>query len=416
MCTECGRTIAGGVASLCNRCWQRSPRRPFIRAEHLMEELDDPPYWLWDFTIHVSDRHCPARAALLLTRLGALLRADPGADPQSLLDRSCTPGRSIGTLACALEDFFVGRGLAHSSGRSQVLAAGRRARRIEATPAPLRGAVAAYEHALLTERDRARRAGTRPHADNTVERRLAQARDLAVHLHERGIDDWAQVDRNCIEAYLAGTDSSDTSRLGGLRRFFRFARRSKLVLIDPTDGIRAPRIRGFRGRTEPRVRQRALFTRWTGDGTAAPDEALIGLLALIHGASPEELRNLTITDVDSVCSRVRLGRRPRPTELDPATSSALTNYLDHRMRLGTKNTHLFVTRTTRSRQMPVSQYYLSHVLDPADTRISVLRATRLLALTNTHDPNLVATTYGLSPQSILDYTADCVAPTLLANL
>ncbi|RZL78683.1 MAG: integrase, partial [Rhodococcus sp. (in: high G+C Gram-positive bacteria)] len=54
--------------------------------------------------------------------------------------------------------------------------------------------------------------------------------------------------------------------------------------------------------------------------------------------------------------------------------------------------------------------------DPADTTISTLRASRLLALANSHDPNLIATTYGMSAEGVLAYFADRVDPTLLADL
>ena len=38
-----------------------------------------------DFTIHVAERYCPARAAQLVGRVGAMLRTDPHAQPTTLL-------------------------------------------------------------------------------------------------------------------------------------------------------------------------------------------------------------------------------------------------------------------------------------------------------------------------------------------
>ena len=413
-CTECGRVIRGGGARLCNRCWQRRPQRPYTRAEHLLAELDDPPNWLWDFTIHVADRYCPGQATRLVSQLGALLRTEPRAMPQTLLDRARIPGRSIGSLAKTLEDFFTARALALPTDQSQRLAAGRRARRVQAVPEPLRPAVAAFERAMLDERDRARRAGTRPRTDTTIDKRLAQIRDLSCHLVGRGIEDWAQVDKAVIENYLAEVSSAG-GRLGGLRHFFRFARRSKLILIDPTAELRVRKPRGFHGRTLPRSRQRELFTRWCTSTEVAPNEALVGLMALIHGASQHELRHLQLADIDHQHRTVRLGRRPQPIPLDPATWAALTRCLEHR-RSGTHNPHVIVTKITRSGRTPASQPYLGHLLDPADTTISTLRASRLLALTNSHDPNLIATTYGMSAEGVLAYFADRVDPTLLADL
>ncbi|MDF3313883.1 integrase, partial [Rhodococcus sp. T2V] len=104
-----------------------------------------------------------------------------------------------------------------------------------------------------------------------------------------------------------------------------------------------------------------------------------------------------------------------PIPLDPATWAALTRCLEHR-RSGTHNPHVIVTSRTRSGPTPASRAYLSRLLDPADTTISTLRASRLLALANSHDPNLIATTYGMSPEGVLAYFADRVDPTLLADL
>ncbi|QYB00063.1 integrase (plasmid) [Rhodococcus sp. USK10] len=413
-CTECGRVIGGGGARLCNRCQKRRPQRPYTRAENLLAELDDPPNWLWDFTIHVSSQYSPEHATRLVSQLGALLRTEPRAMPQTLLDRARIPGHSIGSLANMLEDFFTARGLALPTDQSQRLAADRRTRRVQAVPEPLRPAVAAFERAMLDERDRARRAGTRPRADSTIDKRLAQIRDLSCHLVGRGIEDWAQVDKAVIEDYLAEVSPAG-GPLGGLRHFFRFARRSKLILIDPTAELRVRTPRGFHGRTLPRSRQRELFTRWSTSTEVAPNEALVGLMALIHGASQHELRHLQLADIDPQHHTVRLGRRPHPIPLDPATWAALTRCLEHR-RSGTHNPHVIVTSRTRSGPTPASRPYLSRLLDPADTTISTLRASRLLALANSHDPNLIATTYGMSPEGVLAYFADRVDPTLLADL
>ncbi|MFC9841660.1 hypothetical protein ACFVKB_49230 [Rhodococcus sp. NPDC127530] len=243
---------------------------------------------------------------------------------------------------------------------------------------------------------------------------MAQVRDLSCHLVGRGIEDWAQVDKAVIEDYLAEVSPAG-GPLGGLRHFFRFARRSKLILIDPTSELRVRTPRGFHGRTLPRSRQRELFTRWCTSTEVAPNEALVGLMSLIHGASQHELRHLQLADIDHQHRTVRLGRRPQPIPLDPATWAALTRCLEHRTS-GTHNPHVIVTSRTRSGRTPASRPYLSHLLDPADTTISTLRASRLLALANSHDPNLIATTYGMCAEGVLAYFADRVDPTLLADL
>ena len=64
--------------------------------------------------------------------------------------------------------------------------------------------MAAFTDACLKARQRARRAGTRPRADSTIEHRLSVIRDLAIFLAaERGKRDWAAVDVHDIETFLA---------------------------------------------------------------------------------------------------------------------------------------------------------------------------------------------------------------------
>jgi hypothetical protein len=74
------------------------------------------------------------------------------------------------------------------------LAAGRRQRRVDGTPDPLRPAVALFADAQVRARERARGAGTRPRADSTIETNLATVRDLARFVVRCGKLDWAAVD------------------------------------------------------------------------------------------------------------------------------------------------------------------------------------------------------------------------------
>ncbi len=110
----------------------------------------------------------------------------------------------MGPFARALEDFFTHRGLALPTNQAERLAASRRKRRIDAVPAPLRPVVAAFDTSRIRAQDRARRAGTRPRSDHTLETALGILRDLALFLTEhRGKDDWALADVHDIETFLA---------------------------------------------------------------------------------------------------------------------------------------------------------------------------------------------------------------------
>jgi integrase len=348
ICRECGQRRRHAGLGLCSACWQKHPGRPFIRCEHLRERLSDPPEWLDDFVAHVAARHCVARACGFVTELGRLLEDEHLNSAQALLERSRKPGRSMGSLARALEDFFTLRGLTMPTDQAERLAAGRRRRRLNAVPEPLRQAVIAFDASRMRAQDRARRAGTRPRSDHTLETALATVRDLARFLTaDRGKRGWALVDVHDIEAFLAALPRARKRRLIVLRQFFRFARAQRLILVDPTRELTAKDPSGFRGTTLTLDQQRALFRRWTSEPHVHPHEALVGMLALLHGASSSEARTLRISDVDQQAQTVRLGKRPHPVPLDPASWTALQRCLAHRAAWPTENPHVMVTKGTK---------------------------------------------------------------------
>jgi hypothetical protein len=118
--------------------------------------------------------------------------------------------------------------------------------------------------------------------------------------------------------------ASRARQLTTLRAFFRWARASRLILADPATGIRAGRARGYHPRTLAIAEQRRLFRRWTTDPAVHPHEALTGLLALLHATPSRDLRNLKVSDIDATARTIRLGRRPHPVPLDPASWHAAT--------------------------------------------------------------------------------------------
>jgi site-specific recombinase XerD len=353
----------------------------------------------------------------MISRLGRLLAETGKATPQAILEQASRPGRSAGTLARALEDFFTDAGLAFPADHAARREAARRQRRIQETPEPLRQAVARYAAALTTAQQRARRAGTRPRADRTLADDLAVLRDLALFLAARQAKtDWATVQAADLEAFLAVRPASRARRLTTLRAFFRWARASRLILADPATGIRAGRPRGYHPRTLAVAEQRRLFRRWTTDPAVHPHEALAGLLALLHATPSRELRNLKVTDIDTAAHTIRLGRRPHPVPLDPASWHALQRCLEHREQLATRNPHVIVTTHTRTRRTAPSDQYLVRILDPAGIGTRTLRATRIIDLVASLDPKLVCQALGMNPAGILPYAADQVQDTRLANL
>ena len=418
ICRGCGQLRRHAGLGLCSACLQKRPDRPFTRAEHIFDRLDEPPpEWAPGVVGYLAARHSAARACTLITELGRLLGDEHSNAPAAVLERARRPGRSMGTLARGLEDFLTEHGLALPTDQAQRLASGRRQRRINAVPEPLRPAVAAFDAARMHAQHRARRAGTRPRSDQTLETALATMRDLARCLvGDRGKTDWALVDVHDVEAFLARLPKARKRRLIVLRQFFRFARAKRIVLVDPTRDLTAKDSSNFRGATLTLDQQRGLFRRWSGGDSAHPHEALLGMLALLHGASSSEARMLRGDDVDHGSHSVRLGRRPHPVPLDPATWSVLQRCLAHRDTLRTDNPYVLVTRGTKAGRNPASTAYLSHVLDDCGYPPRTIRSTRLVDLVNTLDPKLVAAAFGMDPQAALIYLGDHIDPTRESNL
>ncbi len=394
---------------MCHRCWSRSPARPINQAENLSMALKDPPRWLVDFAGFAAERHCVARACVMLSAVGRLLSDDEPSQPQALLERARRPGRSAGALARTLEEFFVTERLAFGLDQEARLALGRRQRRVNATPEPLRPAVAAFADHLVRSRERARRAGTHPRADNTIEQTLGIVRDLGSFLAaERAKQDWSTVEVADIEAFLRDRPANRRRRLQSSRQFFRWARKNKIVLVAPTCDLPGLPRRGFTGATLSLAQQRSLFRRWTCGPDTHPHEALVGVMALVHAAGSAELRHLRVEDFDQARQTLRLGRRRLPVPLDPVTTTVLRRCLDQRTSLGTRNPHVIVTTQTKTRSTPASTAYLSHVLDACGVPPKLLRSTRIVDLVVSLDPKVVSEVLGMKAEGLVDYLADHV--------
>lgn len=408
-CGECGRLVRRLSNGLCGRCWQRHPDRPLNQADRLADTLEDPPWWLGDFADFAADRHCVGRACLMITGVGRLLADEHSSHPQAMLERARTPGRSAGALARTLEDFFIDHDLAFGLDQDARLAAGRRQRRVDAAPEPLRPVVALFCEHLVRSRERARRAGTHPRSDSTIETALANTRDLARFLiDERAKTEWATVQPVDVEAFLNDQPNNRRRRLSNTRQFFRWARSNKIVLVDPTSDLAVIPRAGFSGSTLTIGDQRRLFRRWTSDDNIHPHEAAVGLLAMLHAFTNAELRGLRAVDVDAQRHAIRVEGRPHPVPLDPASLAAITACLDHRSGLGTRNPHLLVTKVTKPRETPASSAYMTHLLDPVGVSIKKLRSTRLVDLVISLDPKIVSEALGMNADGLLDYLADHV--------
>jgi len=413
-CRACGRTAHIEGDDLCSGCYARSPHRITVRARNLAARLPAARPWLPGFAGYLAPRHNVTAACQMITDTGRLLRDGGPARPQSLLDRAAQRGAP---LARALEDYFTSHGLALPPDHDGRKAAARRQRRLDAIPAALRPAAGAFADHELAGRQRAQHARTRPPCHNTIEGHLTSVRDLArFPAATRNLTSWPAVSTGDVEAFLSAQPATAAHRLAGLRRFFRFAARQRMILADPAATITITQPQGFAGASLTRGRQRELFRRWTA-GTAGvhPHESLTGLLALIHGATTQEIRHLTIDAINPATRAVTLRGRPQPTPLDPWTWAAIGACLACRQDLNSANPHLLITSRTKATRAPSGDSYVKNALRAAGIRPRILRSSRILALARTAGPKLIATAYGMTYGAVTRYLADDVDPTRLTN-
>jgi site-specific recombinase XerD len=354
--------------------------------------------------VHVVERYRPYEARLRLRELGQLLPAT--CEPAELVSAATRPDGLFTPLGRALDEFFDAAGPRRATGDTEARAARRRARVIDTVPDPLRPMVATFSVAELANRQRARRCGGRILTDQTLLIHLQVMADFARHTPD--IDDWATVAEGDIEAFLVLRSPAGSHILPSLRAFFVWARQQRLILVDPTRNVRNQLRRRFSGPVVDLATQRRLFGRWTTDLDVAPNEALIGLLTLLHGATVDDLRQLAVADIDHIGHTIALTGRSRPVPLDPSTWAALQATLAHRHCLNTANPHVLVNRRTKVTSEPIARTHAADILRPTGVTPQRLRCTRLAQLITTTDPLLVTELIGISHATALYYLADSV--------
>jgi hypothetical protein len=407
-CRRCGEQRRNAGHGLCNRCKLADPDWPFRYGTSLAARLPDVPGWWQALTEFAAARHHPGGAVAIVRCAGRVLLADPSAGPRQITDSTIRPDGTPTAEGRALAAFFTGRGLMMPGDQASRRAAARRQRYLDAIPAGLAAAVAAFNDAQLAERERDLRAGRRLLSDVTLETRLRILRDLAGHLAASGrITSWAEVTTAELERFLAGRNRSRHQDTYVLRRYFAWARRRKLILIDPARPLRLGPQPGFTGTVLDAGTQRSLLRRWSSADTH-PHERLTGLLALLHAASSAEIRSLTAAGVNDRNQAVMLPGRPFPAPADPATWDAVQACLRHRDQLATLNPHVIVTRATRTGDAPADGSYLTRLLAPAGVTPSACRQTRIAQLVNDLDPKLTAAALGMRDSGLVRYLADNV--------
>lgn len=405
ICTGCGRLAIHDGLGLCSPCYQRDPSRVATWTEGALMRLgDNAPVWFGPLAQDLVQRCSAPKATGHLRKVEALLHTGVGAAPAAIVAALHTSGRSAGATTRLVDEFFIRSGKGTHLDEPKRLAAGRRHRRLARVPESLRPGAEAFARYLLDSKIRAELHGHGQLADATIEARIADLAILAKQLTARGITDWAAVAVTDIEEFIT---TNTGSRLATSRGFFAFARRRKLILINPAATIRRKSPRGFAGRILTLDQQRHLLARWS-DHNVNPVERTAGLLSLLHGASCTELRHLRLADIDVGAGTVRFAGRPHRVPLDPLTAAALAEFLNARSTLLSANPYAFTTRYTRRHRDPVSSSFMTHVLDGAGITPTVLRQTRLADLAHRLDPRLVAAVFGMTEGGALHYVTDSV--------
>jgi hypothetical protein len=404
-CAGCGQQRRNVGHGLCSRCNQADPDRPFRYASSVAGRMSTVPPWWEDLATFAAARHHPGGAISILRDTARILATEPTAGPQSLL-ASCAGASSTSR---ALTAFFTSRGLVLRGDDQQRRSAARRHHFLDAVPTVLAAGVSDFNRCLLDERERAQRSGRRPLADVTVETKLRILRDLAVHLSaSRPLTGWAEVTTADLDAWISLTPARRRQLTYVLRGFFGWAKRRKLLLIDPAKALRLGAQPPFNGTVVGVDMQRALMRRWTSPHTH-PHERLTGLLALLHAASNAQIRAASTADIDRLRQTVNLASRPFPTPLDPATWAALHACLRHRDDLHTLNPHVIVTGVTRTRDTAAHKSYLTRKLGPSGTTPAACRQTRLADLVTRLDPKLTAAALGMNDGGLVRYLDDNIA-------
>lgn len=403
-CRRCGRVREHAAHGLCGACYQADPVVVDVWLAGAIGRLGErTPGWFSEFAIDLARGH-PSRAVGHLRKIERLLVAGV-TQPEAIIAALRTPGRSPGATARFAAEFFGRAGLGNHLDEASRLAAGRRQRLLDRIPDRMRPGATAFADHLLRGRVRAELHGGHGLADRTIEVRLGDLGNLARHLADHGISDWALASSSTLEVFL--NQGRPGSRLPTLRAFFAFARRRKLVLGNPAAGLQGARPRGFAGRVLTLAEQRALVRRWTGT-EAAPLERAIGLLCLLHGTSSSELRHLRLDAIDLEAGTLRLGHRRHPLPLDPLTVDAIRTCVAQRAVRPTINPHFVVTKITRLHEGPCSEYFLARTLEATGLTPRVVRQTRLADLAQRTDPRLLAAAFGLTEEGALHYVRDSV--------
>lgn len=194
-------------------------------------------------------------------------------------------------------------------------------------------------------------------AEKTQEAYLRDVRALVRFLEGRGVHDAGSVSRSNVTSYLdalrkaAKRASSRARAFTAIKEFFSHLKDMRLIAVDPTEGLEAPK----KGVVLPKILPEAAMRRLVESvsGTEPRDLRDRAMLELLYGCGlrVSELCDLTLESFPFGAEFVRCtgkGSKDRIVPLGSAAGDAITRYLESARETFSKGNvserHLFLTR------------------------------------------------------------------------
>ncbi len=220
---------------------------------------------------------------------------------------------------------------------------------------------------------------------------------------DAGYESLAEITPGHVLAALPKSGSQRQFAEYGMRSLFAVLTARKLIFINPTRGMRTTPVNG----TVPLP----LDTEGVRQALDSPDPAIALAVALVafHALTSRQLWSLKLTDI--VDGRLTLGGRLIP--LAKPVRTRLSAWLDHRARTwpGSINPHLFVSRRSAPRLVPVGHQFpwMKTNLNP-----QALREDRILQEIHATggDVRRICDLFGLSVSAAQRYAATVGHPDL----
>ena len=276
-------------------------------------------------------------------------------------------------------------------------------RRIDTLPTEFRDDVRAWLVALHEGGARAR-----PRAEAALHAYYSRVHPVLIgwaatrsHLREITRDDVSAVLKTMTGHRRTGT-------FVALRSLFRFAKRHRLVFVDPTRRLHAGR--APRRSVLPMTAEQVDIVTTTA---VTPLQRVTVALVAFYAVRAIALRHLVLDDVDLSSRRIRIDGTVH--QLTEFTHAVLTDWLSYRHSRWphTSNQHVIVTSDSVLGTGPVDDYHLTWHLSLLGIQLEQIRADRVLqeALSVDSDPLYLALAFGLSERTAVDYSM--IARTLI---